>query len=439
MKELFVGIINIEEYIKILLVYSLFYSFTGRLKKISVIIVGITIFVSQIISVRFYDNSVNYTLTYIFTFIIPFFLLAGKWYRKIFIFFTICFGFMLLDNFFACIIMIFSGIDIRQIMESEMVSITVSGFEILLLIVLRIIFHYKKINKLSITSQQCFIMMISVTAYMIIIGISQMTLFVEDISDRIKIVCYTLVVFTGCIFIVLCLYQTIVMERVHRLKEKENAYNYFMKMQDYHMKEIIQKNETIRKFKHDISGHLSAIQGICHEENSSDSMKKISKYLESMTDLSGIHEKLVFTGSSSIDAIIVETVNSLDTQTVAFEFYGHADFSQINDDYHLCVIFFNILKNAKEAVEKDSNKNKYIRIAIEETENHIKISEKNTYNGDTIPIGKDKTLITSKQTQDSGYGTQNIIEALKCLNGTIDYKVSPELFELAIILPTCRS
>ena len=110
----------------------------------------------------------------------------------------------------------------------------------------------------------------------------------------------------------------------------------------------MENDQKIRRFRHDINAHLTAIEQ-CISDND---MPQLKSYVERMRAETSKLAVQKFTGIGVVDAIISEWYQKAISAQIQWKWDGGMLGQTETDAYDLCVLFSNLLSNAVEAAEQ---------------------------------------------------------------------------------------
>lgn len=263
----------------------------------------------------------------------------------------------------------------------------------------------------------------------LMIGISQGVMKGEtDFSDwtRALAVCFAVV---GIVFIALILWQSNIGKKAFRYKMENDYYQLCLKRQETHIREIVENDQKIRRFRHDINAHLTAIEQ-CIQANDMPQLKSYVERLRAETSKLAVQK---FTGIGVVDAIISEWYQKAISAQIQWEWDGGMLGQTETDAYDLCVLFSNLLSNAVEAAEQvEEGNERKIHVSCGSFRDRICIRVANTCRKDP-EIGR-RHGTTKSDYQNHGFGLLNIRNTVAKANGEIQIVEEPGSFSVEIIL-----
>lgn len=246
---------------------------------------------------------------------------------------------------------------------------------------------------------------------------------------------FDMIIVASVVFVSLAVFgvalEVVILEVSKGNLQKENGMlqNYNEQQQKYY-ELLLKKEEDTRRYRHDMLNHMICINDLLESGKIDD----VKNYLANITnDLSAVKRDLYHSGNQIADVIMTNIFNdkSEDTKvTIVGQLYPDMGIS----DYDLCIVLSNILKNAVEAVNRQSDSSeKYIRVKFAVGKRFFRIEEWNSI--DDEQIKKAQTLETSKDDKHRhGLGTKNIRLMAQKYNGEFSTEVKDNEFHICVDL-----
>ncbi|MBP5490490.1 MAG: GHKL domain-containing protein [Lachnospiraceae bacterium] len=236
-------------------------------------------------------------------------------------------------------------------------------------------------------------------------------------------------VIVAIVFVALVLWQSSVEKRALRYKMENEYYQLCLKRQETHIREIVENDQKIRRFRHDVNAHLTALEQ-CVQTND---MQQLKSYVERMRTETQKLEVQKFTGIGVVDAIISEWYQKAKAQEIQWEWDGGLLGQTEMEPFDLCVIFSNLLSNAVEAAEQvEEGKERKISVSCGSFMDRICIRVSNTCR-DTAETEK-RHGTTKSDYRNHGFGLMNIRNTVAKVNGEFSIQEEPGLFRAEIVL-----
>lgn len=219
-------------------------------------------------------------------------------------------------------------------------------------------------------------------------------------------------------FVILCLWQGIIVHRKIELQEQNRMNEKYMELQAEYFRQVLEQDEKMRRFRHDMNAHMVVMNSYCKNGEN----EELKRYLESVMKESAICDMSIYTGNQGIDAIIKQLVTEAEQKQISIEIEGKLPKETRAAIYDLCTIISNLLKNAVEACEKiEDAKRRMIKMEVASYNTEVFITIKNTIN-EKVTV-KNNCLITSKtDTRNHGLGSGNVKRAVEKYHGNITYQ-----------------
>lgn len=185
--------------------------------------------------------------------------------------------------------------------------------------------------------------------------------------------------------------------------QKEIAENYNEQQKEYFSR-LLEKEQATRQFRHDIIGHLVAVEKLCADGNS----KKAGEYVSTLlADVSAISKAQYDVGNEIVNVIInyyfapVTDCCEIHVNGIMGEELG----IQSSD---LSVLVSNLAKNAVEAVMQLPEGERKIRFKVSQGRDYLHMHMENTCTGNFLYDKKGRLKTTKDDAKNHGYGMRGI-------------------------------
>lgn len=208
----------------------------------------------------------------------------------------------------------------------------------------------------------------------------------------------------GSTFVVLYLYEK--MAKQFEFMRVQERYDQQLEFQLQHQKELLAKQEELRRFRHDQANQLTALKGYFSKKDYDGGIHYIERLQENVVEID--NASAILTGNTALDAVINSKKALAESMNITFTMRV-----QISNEIQLapvdsCIIFGNALDNAIEACNRCKDDQKRIYLFLREDSQGLFCRIENT-----APIQKKNSLATSKEDSvNHGLGLVNIISAL---------------------------
>jgi len=234
--------------------------------------------------------------------------------------------------------------------------------------------------------------------------------------------------FLSVVIIIFYLYNVVskvVADNIEAALHSQEKEYYFAQCQL--MQETMEKMKSVR---HDIKMHLATLK-----DHTSDN-QVATNYLNRL--LGDINESKAYsdTGNIAFDSIINFKLSNAKFDNIALDL-NVAVPPEINVEVaDIVTIIGNLLDNALEAVTKTTEK--FIKLDIEYGKGGLFIRVDNAFNGEISyldnQIGTEKQIVSSKNSDEHGYGLKNIRQSVEKYNGYLKIIYDKTIFSVVAFL-----
>jgi len=207
--------------------------------------------------------------------------------------------------------------------------------------------------------------------------------------------------------------------------QKQN-YEQQISSQSKHIDEILVMQKQIKKFRHDISHHFTALKGFFINNQNNDGVTYIEKINNELEK-----SEIIDTGNTAFDAIISAKKVLAESKNIEFALKIQIPEKLQVDAVDLCVIFGNALDNAIEACEKIETR-RTINVSAIYDDNQLICKITNTAALSTTDL---QTIKDDKENH--GFGLENIKQALSKYNHVLKIDQSDNNFVLSFVIFNC--
>ncbi len=226
--------------------------------------------------------------------------------------------------------------------------------------------------------------------------------------------------------------------RLYKVNEKRLYYETMTKMseaimeeQEEYYKSLYERDQEIRKFRHDFNSHLSILAYL----NQSKDYTGLGEYIEEMKQEIGRLEAHYQTGNDLVNMVVSETIGRKIQPGVSFTWQGLLPSKLAISQMKVCTIFSNILNNAIEATAKDNKtKDKWIKVKVWNEADHLFITVENSVE-QKVKVVNNRLMTTKVDAKNHGFGSQNVEKAVLENKGKLEYETEEESFKVKIELP----
>ena len=210
---------------------------------------------------------------------------------------------------------------------------------------------------------------------------------------------------------------------IFALKSENERMEQEIRLQRDKYVQLSESYKQMRRILHDTKKHYFSIREYASKDASSELMNYLARATE---ELESTYVKYNV-GNLVMDSMLTFYDSVAEKKQIQFDVTLHVDNKRIPlEDYDLSIVLGNLLDNAVEACVKMTGEKRWIRIAIETTENNkFVIRCENTY---------ERFSNMSQNSIEHGYGLRNIKKTVERNHGFMTYEMG-DTFVMVIWIP----
>jgi len=241
----------------------------------------------------------------------------------------------------------------------------------------------------------------------------------------------TLIAIIMCLVIFAIVAEGLMLEMSKMSLEKENAILQRYNEQQKSYYELVLKNEEdTRRFRHDVLNHIMCLENYIDEGD----IEQCKKYLSTMTEELNKNRKQLFHTGNKIADVMLTNILANKKEDVKISVTGNLKENLNVEDYDLVVVISNILKNAVEAVNNQSeDSNKFINVNFIVGKKYLRIEEHNSIDANQVESAQ-KLETTKADKKTHGIGTKNIRRIVEKYDGVFKTEVKEDEFAVIVEL-----
>ena len=251
----------------------------------------------------------------------------------------------------------------------------------------------------------------------------------QDYNGKYSLISILACCVTGIVFVVVCCSLILSDSLKRKYKIRYEISRRIAEEEESRCKLIIQKNAETMKLRHDMKNHIFCMSHLFHSAR----YEELGQYLCSLgNDISRLSVP-VKTGNHLFNAIIADLDAAYpDVQT---EITGILPEKLTIRDIDLCSIYFNLLKNAYEAVDRLPHDIPHkISFEIKAYKNYFFITISNPV-AECVKITNNLVTTTKPDASAHGYGLKSASDAIKRLDGSLHISCSDKIFTVETMVP----
>ncbi len=311
--------------------------------------------------------------------------------------------------------------------EHVLQNATFSIFALIVIVYFKII-RKREIPQIEYTYSQYVFMTIGIFGAAMLIGSVEAIMKSSNVVTVIN--SYECFAALFCIiFIVVIIWLSFsIRSNVEYKKEKEMMELYMDKQEEY-IKNVVEKDEQMRRFRHDISGHLSALQGLLEVGE----QQEIVTYIEQIEDKVKQAQVEQYSGNKAVDAIIKDMQEKMKQKDIKLVWEGTVPIDCQVATYDLCTVFMNLIQNGMDACEK-LQENRQVEVKVNDYNGKLYITEENRIVDNVLLDDKGNPKTDKADKRNHGLGSKNVREVVEKYNGKLNYHIVKESFKIEIMI-----
>lgn len=208
-------------------------------------------------------------------------------------------------------------------------------------------------------------------------------------------------------------------------KEMAKVNQNLLESKERYYQMLLEKEEETRRFRHDISSHLTCVKRLLEEDKTEEAEEYLSNLGGVMRELTVKHQ----TGNTLVNAIVNDISEKY--SEVALDWKGHLPKQLEMSDMDVCVIFSNLLENAffaASACEKG-----LVDVTVESVSGALTITMENNM-AKAIEEKEGKMITQKADKQNHGFGTRNVRDCVAKNDGQITFDYTEKQFTVKVVL-----
>lgn len=210
-------------------------------------------------------------------------------------------------------------------------------------------------------------------------------------------------------------------------REKDMLQSYNEQQKKYY-ELVLKSEEDTRRFRHDMMNHMFCLENYLEEGK----IDECREYIANITNSLNYSRKKIYHTGNKVSDVMLTNILENKKDDVAVSVTGRLKEDIPISDFDLCIVVSNIVKNAVEAVNKQSDEsNKYIKINFTMGKRFLRIEERNSI--DEKQVENAKKFETAKEDKRAhGLGVKNVKMIVEKYNGTFKSEVHNKEFYVCV-------
>lgn len=420
-----VGIFVVVRFMNHLLVKKDLNGLNRRFALIGVLIVAYAVNIT-------FDNLLsNLWVGFLLFFIIGHFFYEGKNHIKV----VVSIFIVVFSVFTELLTAIIFGLLFGEVIQGLRVNISylfLGGVfsKILLILLIEVIIRFRKRSVTNVSlSSWLLIISIPIISLMLSILIIYEPVMKNNFSELITISCLAILYVNIVAFY---LFDKIVLQISENNEMSIREEQLLLQQSQY--ENIISGYDQVKRIRHDMLGHLIAIDGYLKKKNLDDAKSYIRQLHKEITYTS--HN--VISGNVVVDAIINNRMFLAEKEGISIVSDVALPKSLSIDKLDLSIIIGNLLTNAIEACQRlDNDRILNIHIGMKYKKSTLVIKVQNPFNPEALKVQEGKFISSKSYKKDSrfGVGINNVEAVVGKYGGIYENKIEKSKFVAKIIIP----
>lgn len=189
---------------------------------------------------------------------------------------------------------------------------------------------------------------------------------------------------------------------------------------------LLEKEEETRRFRHDMSSHITCVKQLLREENVQGARAYLEELGEALEELRLKHQ----TGNTLLNAIVNDMCAKYPDVTLTWE--GFLPVETTLSDMDMCTIFSNLLENAFYAASQCTIEST-VDVTVKSVAGALFVMIENDRTG-VIEEEKGRLLTQKEDKRNHGFGTKNVKDCIAKNGGTVNFEYTETKFIATVTL-----
>lgn len=235
----------------------------------------------------------------------------------------------------------------------------------------------------------------------------------------------------GIVFVLMSIWNGMIARSRDKYKAQIKQYDDIVYKQQCHVQAILDSDENLRRYRHDVNMHLTAMSAICEQGNSGELLQYAQEMLYQIEHI----QVRTYTGNSAVDAILGNLIDAAKKNGIPVYYEGSLPAELSISTFDLCTILSNLIQNAVDACMELSVKGrkKGIHVIVYPMNDSIYMKVENPTNH-IVSIQDNILRSTKKDSKNHGYGSKNVKQVVEKHQGRLDYYCKEGLFVAEVFL-----
>ena len=251
----------------------------------------------------------------------------------------------------------------------------------------------------------------------------------ENRSYNEKIMISILMMVTMELLYLMCIGAAVIATFCKNYKEENLLKDDYLRLSKQHYKTLLKNTQEIRSLRHDMQSHVNAMSYFSKEKD----WEKLQEYIEEVNEnAQKIRPYTVNVNHGFINAILEDSLSK--EPEIAFSCDGKIPADIQIDDYDLCTIFSNLIRNAVEACNRlPEGAKKWIHLDLYMLQDNLYIRMENPVMSE-VNVQKIEGHTSKEDKKNHGFGIYNLKNAVEKYQGEVSFDCEDQKFIAEIVL-----
>ena len=248
----------------------------------------------------------------------------------------------------------------------------------------------------------------------------------RNYNERIMI--SILMMVTVELLYIMCIGAAVIATFCKNYKEESLLKDEYLRLSKQHYKTLLKNTQEIRSLRHDMQSHVNALSYFSKEKD----WEKLQAYIEEVNEnAQKVRLYTVNVNHGFINAILEDSLSK--EPEIAFSCDGKIPADIQIDDYDLCTIFSNLIRNAVEACNRlPEGAEKWIHLDLYMLQDNLYIRMENPVMSE-INVQKLEGNTSKEDKKNHGFGIYNLKNAVEKYQGEVSFDCEDQKFIAEIV------
>lgn len=251
----------------------------------------------------------------------------------------------------------------------------------------------------------------------------------ENKSYNERIMISILMMVTVELLYIMCIGAAVIATFCKNYKEESLLKDEYLRLSKQHYETLLKNTQEIRSLRHDMQSHVNALSYFSKEKD----WEKLQAYIEEVNEnAQKVRPYTVNVNHGFINAILEDSLSK--EPEIAFSCDGKIPADIQIDDFDLCTIFSNLIRNAVEACNRlPEDAKKWIHLDLYMLQDNLYIRMENPVISE-INVQKLEGSTSKEDKKNHGFGIYNLKNAVEKYQGEVSFDCEDQKFIAEIVL-----